>query len=107
MFGFLKLSGAPPRAFMYYRQVTNYEEKVVMEDLYKRLSGFIKQREKEVRQEAKLELPNQSESIREFRNRQEATVLFRAFDDMARYGNEKGYPEFLISLFYPREIFRR
>ncbi|MBT2571784.1 hypothetical protein [Planococcus sp. ISL-110] len=104
MFGFLKLSGAPPRAYAYYKQSENIEEKKFMEDLYNKFSSLIKKYEIIVKNEAKLEPPNRNESIREFRKRQEAKILIRAYDDMVRYGLEKGYPEFLISLFYPKEV---
>lgn len=100
MFGFIKLAGAPPKAYTYYRQTKESEEKVIIEDLYKKYSGLIKEFEKEVVKESKSEAPNRSESIIDFRKRQEAKILIRAFDEMARYGNEKRYPEFLISLFY-------
>lgn len=104
MFGFLKLSGAPTRAYTYYKQTENIEEKKIMEDLYSKFSSLIKKYEKVVMQEAMLEPSNRNESIREFRKRQEAMILIRTFNDMAKYGYEKGYSEFLIGLFYQKEI---
>lgn len=104
MFGFLKLSGAPPRAYVYYKQTEKIEEKKIMEDLYSKFSSLIKKYEKVVMQEVMLEPSNRNESIREFRKRQEAMILIRTFNDMAKYGYEKGYSEFLIGLFYQKEI---
>lgn len=104
MFGFLKLSGAPPGAYTYYQHCKNSEEKMIMDDLHKEFSALFKKHEKIVMDAARLEQKNRNESIREFRKRQEALVLIRAFDDTAKYGFEKRYSEFIISLFYPREI---
>ena len=104
MFGFLKLSGAPPRAYAYYRKSKNLEEKKSMEDLYNKYYSLIKKHEIVVMAEARLEPPNRNESIRDFRKRQEAMILIRSFDDMAKYGFEKGYSELLIGLFYQKEI---
>ncbi|WP_282019826.1 hypothetical protein [Planomicrobium okeanokoites] len=104
MFGFLKLSGAPPRAYAYYRKSKKLEEKKSMEDLYNKYYSLIKKHETTIMHEARLEPPNRNESIREFRKRQEALILIRSFDDMAKYGLERGYSEFLIGLFYQKEI---
>lgn len=104
MFGFFKLSGAPPKAYAYYKDSKDIKEKIILEDLYNKFTSLIKKYEKVVMQEAKIEPPNRYETIREFRKRQEAMILIRAFDDMAKYGFEKGYSEFLIGLFYQKEI---
>lgn len=100
----MKLNGAPPKAFKYYRETKEQEEKIIMEDLYKSYSALIKKYEKEVMKEARLEPPNRNETIRDFRERQEGKILTEAFEEMAGYGFEKGYPEFLISLFYQKDI---
>lgn len=104
MFGFLKLFGAPPRAYGYYTKCANDEEKRVMEDLYNKFCVLLKKYEIVVMKEARLEPPNRNESIREFRKRQEAKILIRGYEDMIIYGFEKGYDEFLLGLFYPKEI---
>lgn len=75
MFGSFKLSGAPPRAYTYYKQLENIEEKKIMEDLYSKFSSLLKKYEKVVMQEAKLEPSNRNEPIKEFRKRQEAMIL--------------------------------
>lgn len=104
MFGVLKMSGAPPKAFSYYRKTKDLEEKIILEDLYKTFSINIKKHEKLVFKQSKLEPMNRSESIRDFRKRQEALTLMLAFEELAEYGNKKGYSEFFISMFYQKEI---
>lgn len=103
MFSFLKsltkLSGAPPRAFQYYRSTKDETEKAILEDLYEAYDEFIKKEEKEIMRLR--ELFSYNGGSRTFENPEERKfhILSGAFDKLQKYGTKKDYPDFLISLF--------
>ncbi|MDQ1912522.1 hypothetical protein RAC89_19190 [Paenibacillus sp. GD4] len=99
MFGFFKLSGAPPRAFQYYRSTKDADEKTILEDLYKAYNQFIKDEEAEVKRLQKMLSANGVRSYDDY-NYQKTVILSSAFDSLVKYGENKGYSEFLISLFH-------
>ncbi|MEH7514254.1 hypothetical protein V7146_16190 [Gottfriedia acidiceleris] len=95
MFGLFKLSGAPPKAFSYYRSIKDNNEKAILEDLYKAYNGFIKESEAFLKQSKKLGATNFDDY-----EYQKMFILSSAFDDLCKYGIQKGYSEFHISLFH-------
>jgi len=86
MFGFLKLSGAPPRAYQYYRSTKDKYEREIIEDLYKEYEKFVKKWDTEI-----------ISGDYEFRKNK---IFSSAFADLTTYGNDKEYSEFHLSLFY-------
>lgn len=98
MFGFLKLSGAPPRAFKYYRSTKDPIEKAILEDLYEEYDNFVKEEELEFNRIQKLISINGVSGYDDAS--QKAIILSGTYDKLTQYGNSKGYSEFLISLFY-------
>jgi hypothetical protein len=97
LFGLFKLSGAPPTAFSYYRSTKDKNEKAILEDLYKAYDGFIKESEAFVKHSSKLGATNFNDY-----EYQKMFILSSAFDDLCKYGNEKGYSEFFVSLFHQK-----
>jgi hypothetical protein len=80
------MGGAPPKVYQYYRKA-DASDKVILEDLYNSYDVLIKLKDKaEVNPIAYSRLRGN-------------IILYSAFNDLNKHGNNKGYPEFLISLF--------
>ncbi|WP_417204677.1 hypothetical protein [Acetoanaerobium sticklandii] len=98
MFGFMKLSGAPPKAYHYYRATKETVEKAILEDLYNKYDALIKAEEFRYKESVK-ELKSlgmgayDPEEERKF-------ILSNTFSKLCDYGLNKGYSDLLISLFY-------
>jgi hypothetical protein len=101
MFGFLKLMGAPPKAFNYYRSTKDSDEKFILEDLYIEYDKNIKKEEAETKRLQKLLNANGINSYDHYEDRKRV-ILSSAFENLYEYGINKGYPEFLISLFHQK-----
>lgn len=90
MFKLFKMSGAPPKVFQYYRQTKDTKEKAILEDLYNSYDALVKLKDvqsKDVQRRLDLETTRRM-------------ILSSVFEDLYKYGNDKGYPEYLILLFY-------
>lgn len=98
MFGFIKLSGAPPRAFQAYRASNEPVEKAIIEDLYKKYDQLI--REEEINYKKSVEILKSHGSGGYNKETEKKFILSNTFRRLFDYGLEKGYSEFLISLFY-------
>lgn len=86
MFSFVKMIGSPPKAYKYYRSTKNAKEKEILLDLYKSYKEFSKNTNMK------------TELSFDFSSRKELIVSL-AYKELQKYGEEKRYPEFLISLF--------
>ncbi|SMP38273.1 hypothetical protein [Anoxynatronum buryatiense] len=97
MFGFLKLGGAPPAAYNYYRGTSNQEERTILEDLYNVYDKSVKLVEHDFKELRKHLLKNGSsiDSLPDERS----YILGGTYEKLKEYGKNKGYPEALISLF--------
>ncbi|GKV66152.1 MULTISPECIES: hypothetical protein [unclassified Sporosarcina] len=87
MFGIFKLLGSPPRAYHYYRYTKKKNEKIILEDLHQKNNDLIKKWDSKI-------TSGDNKELREMR------ILALSFEDLHIYGTERGYPEYLIALFY-------
>lgn len=98
MFGFMKLIGAPPKAYHYYRSTKNSSEKAIIQDLYKEYDDLIRKEEIRYKDFVK---SRESYGLASYNSDEEREfILSNAFGRLIEYGDDKGYSEFLISLFY-------
>lgn len=94
MFGFFKLSSAPPNVYRYYRHTNDSNEKKVIEILNNKYNEVLKESEIVVRR-AEINGANNFNNV-EYRN---ALIQTMAFEELIEFANKENYPEFLVMLF--------